>query len=399
MRLLICAGGTGGGVYPALAVLQTLQRLEVRAEAGSQPDEIAPMMSEGPLRLDALWIGGIGGMETELVKRAGVPFEAIPAAGVHGVGLRRLPGNLWKLTQGFLQARRLIQRFQPDVLLFTGGFVAVPVALAGRLAAGRGSRPRSLLYVPDIEPGLALKTLARFASRIALTVEESRAYFRTHHDTVVTGYPTRPELHRWDLAQARQIFGLSADLPTLLILGGSQGARSINRAVMAALPELLQGIQVLHITGRLDWSEVEAARAMLAESVPPELIKRYRIYPYLHEEMGAAFSVADLVISRAGASTLGELPLFGLPAVLVPYPYAWRYQQVNAQYLAEHEAAVIIQDADLKDQLLPAVAKLLADEAGLDSMRSAMRSLSRTDAGVDIASQVLSLAVAGGDRP
>ncbi len=164
-------------------------------------------------------------------------------------------------------------------------------------------------------------------------------------------------------------------------------------------PELLQGIQVLHITGRLDWSEVEAARARLTESTPPELINRYRIYPYLHEEMGAAFSVADLVVSRAGASTLGELPLFGLPAVLVPYPYAWRYQQVNAQYLAERGAAVIIQDADLKDHLLPEVAKLLADDAGLDSMRAAMRSLSRPDAGVDIASQVLSLAVAGGDRP
>ncbi len=286
------------------------------------------------------------------------------------------------------------------MILFTGGFVAVPVALAGRLADKSGSRPRSLLYVPDIEPGLALKTLARFASRIALTVEESRAYFRTHPDAVVTGYPTRPELHRWDLAQARQLFGLSAGLPTLLILGGSKGARSINRAVLAALPGLLQerpGI-ARHRSARLERSR-RSPRSGWRNQRSPELINRYRIYPYLHEEMGAAFSVADLVVSRAGASTLGELPLFGLPAVLVPYPYAWRYQQVNAQYLAERGAAVIIQDADLKDHLLPAVVKLLADEAGLDSMRAAMRSLSKPGAGVDIASQVLSLAVAGGDRP
>ena len=394
VRLLICAGGTGGGVYPALAVLQTLQRLESRSEPGNQPRASAPGMVEGPLRLDELWIGGVGGMEAELVKRAGVPFEAIPAAGVHGVGLRALPGNLWKLFQGFLRARRLIQGFQPDVMLFTGGFLAVPVALAGRLGIGISHRPRSLLYVPDIEPGLALKTLARFASRIAVTVAESREYFRAHHDVVVTGYPIRPELQRLESAQARQAFGLAADLPTLLVLGGSKGARSINRAVLGALPELLDGIQILHVTGQLDWSEVEGARAKLMESSSPQLMSHYRIYPYLHEEMGAAFSAADLVLSRAGASTLGELPFFGLPAILVPYPHAWRYQQVNAQYLAERGAAEIIQDADLTTQLLPAVKRLMADKALLDSMRTSMRSLSKPDAGSDIANQVLSLAMA-----
>jgi UDP-N-acetylglucosamine--N-acetylmuramyl-(pentapeptide) pyrophosphoryl-undecaprenol N-acetylglucosamine transferase len=328
------------------------------------------------------------------VKRAGVPFEAIPAAGVHGVGLRALPGNLWKLFQGFLQARRLIQRFHPEVMLFTGGFVAVPVALAGRLRVGKGSRPGSLLFVPDIEPGLALKTLARFSSRIAVTVAESREYFRAHRNIVVTGYPTRPELQRMERSQARQSFGLAADVPTLLVLGGSKGARSINRAVVAALPALLDGIQVLHVTGQLDWSEVQAARAKLMVSASPEQMSRYQIYPYLHEEMGAAFSAADLVVSRAGASTLGELPLFGLPAILVPYPHAWRYQQVNAHYLAEHGAAQIIQDADLAAELTPAVHNLLADRARLDSMRASMRSLSKPQAGADIANQVLSLAVA-----
>jgi UDP-N-acetylglucosamine--N-acetylmuramyl-(pentapeptide) pyrophosphoryl-undecaprenol N-acetylglucosamine transferase len=333
-------------------------------------------------------------MEAELVKRAGVSFEAIPAAGVHGVGLRALPGNLWKLFQGFLQSRRLIRRFQPQVMLFTGGFVAVPVALAGRLGPGTSNPPHSLLYVPDIEPGLALKTLARFASRIAVTATESREYFRSNKDVVVTGYPIRPELQRLEPANARQSFGLAADLPTLLVLGGSRGARSINRAVMAAMPDLLDSIQVLHVSGKLDWNEVEAARLKLAESTAPELISRYQIYPYLHEEMAAAFSAADLVVSRAGASTLGELPLFALPAILVPYPHAWRYQQVNAQYLAERGAAEIIQDADLAAELYPAVKRLLADQSRLDVMRAGMRSLSRPDAGVAIANQVLSLATA-----
>jgi UDP-N-acetylglucosamine--N-acetylmuramyl-(pentapeptide) pyrophosphoryl-undecaprenol N-acetylglucosamine transferase len=333
-------------------------------------------------------------MEAELVKRAGIPFEAIPAAGVHGVGLRALPGNLWKLSQGFLQARRLLRSFQPQVMLFTGGFVAVPVAFAGRFGMGRSTRPRSLLYVPDIEPGLALKTLARFASRIAVNVTESREYFRSHPDVVVTGYPTRPELQPLEPAQARRTFGLAAGLPTLLVLGGSKGARSINRAVLAAMPGLLDEFQVLHITGQLDWSEVEGARLKLSESLSAELLDRYRIFPYLHEEMGAAFSAADLVVSRAGASTLGELPLFGLPAILVPYPHAWRYQQVNARYLAERGAAEIIQDAELGAQLLPAVKRLLADKARLNAMRAAARALSTPDASSDIAHQLLSLAMA-----
>jgi UDP-N-acetylglucosamine:LPS N-acetylglucosamine transferase len=386
VRLLICAGGTGGGVYPALAVLQALQRLERPSEPGSQPRRV----DEDTSQLEVLWIGGVGGMEAELVKRAGVPFEAIPAAGVHGVGLRALPGNLWKLVQGFLQARRLVHSFQPQVMLFTGGFVAVPVVLAGRL--GVGSRARSLLYVPDIEPGLALKTLARFASCIAVTVAESREYFSAYKDVVVAGYPTRPELQPMAPAAARQTFGLAADLPTLLVLGGSKGARSINRAILASLPGLLQDMQVLHVTGQLDWSEVEAARVKLAESTPPQLLSRYHIYPYLHEEMAAAFSAADLLVSRAGASTLGELPLFALPAILVPYPHAWRYQQVNAQYLAERGAAEIIQDADLAAQLGAAVNRLLADAPRLQSMRASMRSLSKPDAGVLLANQVLSLA-------
>ena len=120
-----------------------------------------------------LWVGGDGGMEADLVKRAGVRFEAIPAGQVHGVSLRSLPGNLWQLGRGFLAARRVLRKFRPDVLFFTGGYLAVPVALAARLLR----QGKSLLYVPDIEPGWALKTLARFAHQVAVTVEDSRQFF------------------------------------------------------------------------------------------------------------------------------------------------------------------------------------------------------------------------------
>jgi len=334
-------------------------------------------------------------MEADLVKRTNVPYTAIPAAGVHGVGWRAMPGNLWQLSRGFLASRRLLRQIRPDVLFFTGGYVAVPMALAARSLPAHGAasvRPRSLLYVPDIEPGLALKTLARFADRIAITAENSRSYFPGRENISLTGYPTRRDLHAWDLEKARQTLGLSADLPVLLVSGGSRGARSINQALLAALPELLREIQVVHISGQLDWPEVVAACEKLSAELPPEITKRYRPYPYLHEEMGAALSAADLALSRAGASSLGEYPLFGLPAILVPYPYAWRYQQVNAGYLADNGAAVIVDDSDLQEQLLPVVRRLFRDVPGLDRMRAAMRSLARPQAASDIAGLIQTLA-------
>jgi UDP-N-acetylglucosamine--N-acetylmuramyl-(pentapeptide) pyrophosphoryl-undecaprenol N-acetylglucosamine transferase len=331
-------------------------------------------------------------MEVNLVKQAGVPFEAIPAAGVHGVGWRDLPGNAWQLGRGYLAARRLLHSFRPDVLLFTGGYLAVPVALAARLP-GRGyPRPRSLLYTPDIEPGLALKSLARLADRIAVTTESTRSFLRGHTPVAVTGYPTRADLRAWDKDRARKALSLGAESPVLLVFGGSRGARSINQAVWAALPELLAEMQVVHLTGQLDWSEVEPVRQRLEAELHRELYARYHPYPYLHQEMGAAFTIADLALCRAGASTLGELPLFALPAVLVPYPYAWRYQQVNAQYLAERGAAVILQDAELPEKLLAVIRELMADGHQRAKMRQAMASLAQPAAAERIAGQLFSLA-------
>ncbi len=319
-------------------------------------------------------------MEGDLVKRQNLPYAAIPAAGVHGVGLRALPRNLARLARGALAARRILREFDPDLLLFTGGYVAVPVALAGR------SRP-ILLYVPDLEPGLALKTLARFADHIALTTGDSRAYFPARARATVTGYPTRADLLDWDRASGREKLGLSGDAPVLLVLGGSKGARSINRALSASLPRLLEKMQIVHISGQLDWPEIQALQAGL----PAGPAQNYHPMPYLHE-MGAALAAADLVVSRAGASTLGEYPLFGLPAVLVPYPYAWRYQRVNAEYLTRSGAAVLLLDQDLPAQLAGTVETLLQQPARLDAMRQSMRALARPDAAARIAGLARELA-------
>ncbi len=320
-------------------------------------------------------------MESGLVERAGIPFKAIPAAGVHGVGWSKLPGNLLSLGRGVLAARRILREFKPDVLFFTGGYVAAPVAIAGLDVP-------SLVYVPDIEPGLALQFLSRFATRIAVNNQASMQYFKNSSKVVITGYPTRADLATWNKDKARESLGISGELPVLLVFGGSKGARSINMALLEALDQLLERVEVIHISGELDWPTVEAARQVLSG----EKASRYHAYPYLHQEMGAALAAADLVISRAGASTLGEFPYFGLPAILVPYPYAWRYQKVNADALTEKGAAIMMEDARLKSGLYLTVEKLIETPEKLETMRQAMLALRTPDAAAKIAAQLQELA-------
>jgi len=377
-------------VYPALAVLQEMRNNLAELSDTKIRSETATVTKSINVHNQILWVGSTGGMEKDLVERSGIPFKSIPAAGLHGVGWRALPGNLRQMVRGYQQAKRILDEFQPDTLFLTGGYIAAPVALAGR-------KIPSLLFVPDIEPGLALKMVARFANRIALSTEESCRYFPRRKGIVVTGYPTRKDLQKWDIASARRLFDLSSELPVLLVFGGSKGARSINRALLFALPELLQEMQVVHISGDLDWPEIDKARKELP--IRTAYSDRYKAFPYLHDEMGAAFTVADLVVSRAGASVLGEFPLFGLPAILVPYPYAWRYQQLNAQYLARRGAALIINDTDLQKKLSTEVKNLVRDQDRLERMRIAMQSLAQLNAAREIATILQEMAISSnGER-
>ena len=348
-------------MYPALAVHKALMTLDPDAEV--------------------LWVGGVDGMESGLIERAGIHYDAIPAAGVHGVGLKRLPGNLSALAKGVLASRRILESFKPDALFFTGGYIAVPMAFAG-------IKIPSLLYVPDIEPGLALKTLSSLATRIALTTETSRMFFSQQGKITTTGYPARAELKEWKRAQARKKFDINSDFPVLLVFGGSKGARSINMALLEHLPALLERVEVIHISGELDWPTAQEK----TKTLPGNLPERYHAFPYLHEEMGAALAAADLVISRAGASVLGEFPLFELPAVLVPYPHAWRYQKVNADFLASKGAALVIEDAKLKSGLFLTVEKLLETPEKLQGMKKAMRELKQPQAADKIARLLFELA-------
>lgn len=363
MRILVCAGGTGGGIYPALAAATELQALGVAKD-------------------DILWIGTKGEMEETLVTRAGLRLETIAGGPIVGVSVATRARNAVKLARGYRDASRHISRFRPDVMFMTGGYVAAPVALAAR----RRGVP-IVIYLPDVEPGSSIRLAIPMARRIACTTEGSRE-FVPEDKMVVTGYPVRPDIRAagsLSKAEALGRFDLTPERPTLFVFGGSRGARNINRALMGVLPELLHKAQVIHISGTLTWPEVEANAAKL----PARLRACYRPFPYLHEDMGAAFRAADLVLARAGASMLGECPAFGLPSILVPLAFAWRYQKVNADYLTERGAAVQLTDETLAESLLPAVQELLFNPERLAHMAAAARALDRPDAAADLARVIL----------
>lgn len=364
--LMIGAGGTGGHVYPALAVAEALHR---RAPTAEPP----------------IFVGTRDGFERPLVEASGLQFRAyheIEAGPLNGVGLSRALLSLAKLARGTWQSWRILGHERPGALLLTGGWANVPLALAAALR-----RVPMLVYLPDIEPGLTIRVVARLAQRVAMTAPQSDAYFRPGQG-VALGYPLRQAVLRATRAAGLAHFGLDENWPVLLVFGGSRGARSLNIALATILPDLLERAQVIHISGTTDWAASQARTPQLS----PQQAARYRAFPYLHDDMGLAFACADLALCRSGASTLGELPYFGLPAILVPYPHAWRYQKVNADYLAQQGAALVLSDEALGEQLWPMLCALLDDAPRRQAMRQAALALRQADSAERIAELWLSLA-------
>ncbi|MBL8117818.1 MAG: UDP-N-acetylglucosamine--N-acetylmuramyl-(pentapeptide) pyrophosphoryl-undecaprenol N-acetylglucosamine transferase [Anaerolineae bacterium] len=361
---MIAAGGTGGHLYPALAIAEAMKRQYPKVSLS--------------------FVGTVGGFERPLLAESQVSFDTqdeVRAGPLHGVGLWRSLVSLVQLMIGTLQAFGVMLRRKPQALLLTGGWVGLPVALAAWVC-----RVPALIYLPDIEPGLTIRVLKRFVRRVAVTVEDSRVYFPAN-EVVVTGYPLRQSMLEATREEGIQTFQLDAQRKTLLVFGGSRGSRAINYALLDVLPVLLEkGMQVVHVTGTLDWPDVEMRRAQMADTA------NYHVFPYLHHEMGLAMAAADLVLCRSGASVLGEFPHFGLPSILVPLAYVWRYQKVNADYLAERGAAVVMDEKVMADTLLSTIQTLLDDPARLEQMRTAARALVVPDGALAGAQQLVELA-------
>ncbi len=366
MRLVASGGGTGGHVYPALTVIETLLKPRLA-------DRRLPVLAADQV----LWIGSRGGMEEELVRRAELDFTGVAAGGLRGKGPIITVRNAIQIASSVGRARSILARFKPDAVLVTGGYACVSVALAAWLL-----RIPILVYLPDIVPGLAIRFLSRFATRIAVTSEQSYHYF-PRDKVAVTGYPVRPDLFDLDRTQALQKLGLDPSEKTVLVFGGSRGARSINRALVAGLEELLPRCQIIHISGRLDTDWVAGA----AKRLPETLQTRYHHFTYLHD-MPLALVGADLAVARAGAATLGEFPAASLPSILVPYPHSGQHQDPNADYMAQNGAAQVLPDTELDTKLVPTILGLLDDEEALAAMRESAGAMARLDAAEAIGEQL-----------
>jgi undecaprenyldiphospho-muramoylpentapeptide beta-N-acetylglucosaminyltransferase len=365
--ILIAAGGTGGGIYPALAVAEALRR-------------VAP-------ETKMHYVGSVGGMEDKLVPRQLVDsYQSVYAGPVHSVGLVRTITSLLKIAVGMVQALALVLRLRPQVMFMTGGFATLPVAAACWLL-----RVPIIIFLPDIEPALTIKVISRLARLVLTATNDSVGYFPKSMTVNQIGYPLRADLMKATREAGIAHFKLDPARKTLLITGGSRGSRNINEAIGDIVPDLIaDGWQLIHISGELDAQQVSDRRDTLLE----EQKAHYQVYSYLHDDMGLAEAAADLVVSRAGASILGEYPFFGLPSILIPLAFAWRYQRTNAEWLASRGAAIRIDDHKVKTELLPAIRKLATDAEALAQMGKAAVALARPEAADLIAMAILSMASA-----
>ncbi len=346
MRVALAAGGTAGHIFPALATLGALR-------ASGEP-------------VEARFYGPDNRGERTLVQGHDVPFEAVPAAPLRGRSPLALARGLARTALGVAAALRALRRFRPHVMLSTGGYGSFPPSVAARVL-----RLPLVVFLPDVEPGLAVRAESRLATLIAAATEAALPRLPTEK-TVVSGYPVR-DAFRAPRERVREELGWSEDERVLLVAGATQGAQAINRAVWQALPRFCEAARVVHITGEAASHEATSER----RSLPEALRDRYEPAPF-REDLPALMVAADLAVMRAGASTLGELPAAGLPAILVPGTFAGGHQRENARWLAEHGAALVLEEAEL-DALEGRVLDLLHDGGRREAMAEAARATGHAD--------------------
>lgn len=353
VRVLIAGGGTGGHLFPALAVAEELKK---------QGAEI-------------LFVGTRTGVEARIVPQHGYPVEFISVAGFKR---GRIFSNLsfpGKVAASLLESRRILRDFKPQAALGTGGYVCGPVLLMAKMA-----RVPLLLQEQNSYPGVTTRVLARWARQVFLNFEEAARYFPKGTRWRHVGNPVRTGLTLLDKEAAVDQWSLNPDLPTLFVFGGSQGALSLNRAVTQALCELGSLCNLIWSRGPKDTSPVEGWTGPGVLAVRPFI-----------DDMASAYAASDLAVCRSGAMTLSELQAAALPAVLVPFPFAAAdHQKHNALSFAAKGGATVIEDREFNGgRLLGEVRRLLADQNSLAAMRQALTSQPRQDAAAIIAEEIL----------
>lgn len=324
-------------------------------------------------------------LEARLVPEAGVAFHSVPARGFDRSRPLSLLVALFVLASGTIRALGLIRKLNPDVVVGFGGYVSIPVGLAAVL-----TRRPLVLHEQNSVPGLANRFLSRFASSVAVTYQNSSRHLAHPERALVTGNPVRDEILGADRDTARRAMQLDQGEVLLLVFGGSRGARHLNSAVVRHSERILASpvVRVLHVAGP---AEVATVRRALEEMHEGKIPERYRLEAYL-DDMGSALAAADLVVARAGATSLAEITALGRPAVLVPYPYATDdHQTSNAAGIAEAGGAVVFADSEIDGrEFVEAVTGLLGDASARATMSAASRGLGLTNAAERVAQIVRS---------
>jgi len=385
MRAILAGGGTGGHVIPALAIANELKK------------------SYG---CECLFIGTARGIENRLVPAAGYPLELVRVGALKNVSLVTRAKTAFDLPRAIWDASRMLNEFAPDVVIGVGGYASGPAMLAAVM-----KHIPTLAFEPNVVPGFANRVVARFVSAAAVHFEETAKYFR-HGE--VTGVPVRqaffeiPSKSPPSFAKnAKEGWGNPREQwgnrPTLLVFGGSQGAHAINEAMMRCLRVLAReapGIHIIHQTGERDYNDALAAYEKLKDaagcstgSETRSHTSTFEVFKFI-EDMPAAFARADLLVCRSGASTVAEITAAGKPAIFVPFPRAADdHQRINAEALARHGAAVVVEESKLEGVwLAETIAALLQDSPRLQRMSRAARELAHPNAARDIAAMAARLA-------
>ncbi|MFC4320272.1 undecaprenyldiphospho-muramoylpentapeptide beta-N-acetylglucosaminyltransferase [Litchfieldia salsa] len=350
MKILVSGGGTGGHIYPALALINEIKKLNPNAEF--------------------LYIGTEKGLESQIVTRAGIPFKTIDITGFKRKLSLDNVKTITKFFKGVTNSKRYIKEFKPDVVIGTGGYVCGPVVYAASKL-----KVKTVIHEQNSVPGLTNKFLSRYVDKVAICFEAAREFF-PNEKVVLTGNPRASEVLGKDGLAGKLSVGLKPNMRSVLIVGGSRGAKPINEAFLEVLDKVdKKDYQVLYVTGEVHYEKV--IEKVNEVGNPDNVI----IKPFLHN-MPEVLSGVDLIVARAGATTLAEITALGLPSILIPSPYVTNnHQEKNARSLSDKNAAILRLEHEFSGEiLLRDIDSILLDDVVLKEMKKSSSEIGIRDA-------------------
>lgn len=366
MKYLISGGGTGGHIYPALAIANEIKLIDKSA--------------------DILYVGTEKGLESELVPKAGIKFKTIRVKGMPRKVNKELFIAFKELLLGINDARNILNDFKPDIVIGTGGYVCGPVVYMAKR-----KKIKALIHEQNAFPGITNKILSRYVDKVLVTFEESQKYFKHEKRVVLTGNPIRKELFEVDKGLAYKKLNIEKNIPLILSFGGSGGQKSLNEAMFEVIKKrsIKDDLQIIHVTGKRHYDGF--INKLNEENI--NLGKNIQVLPYLYN-MPEAINIATIVVTSAGAITLSELSAVGVPSILIPKSYtAENHQEYNANSFEEKGASIVIVESELNGKVLDQkISDIILDKAKINSMSANSKKLGNIKAGEKIAEIALNLA-------